>query len=105
MADIVHKRGDSFVRQLAHFDGAAMLDLTGWTISSQVRTQTGDIVATLTVSNRNDPAGTFVLSAGATTTWPVGTLHTDIQYTRPDGFITSTQTLVIDCVADITRPA
>jgi hypothetical protein len=105
MPTLTQKRGDTFRWALSHFDGAAVQPLTGWTIASQVRTAADTVVATLTVSNRDDAAGLFVLSATETATWPVGKLLCDIQYTDASGVIRSTQTIEIACVLDITRQA
>jgi hypothetical protein len=105
MPNLTHKRGDTFSWAMSHRDGSAVLSLAGWTIASQVRTAADALVTTLSISNRDDQAGLFVLSAADTTAWPLGSLHCDIQYTDPSGVIRSSPTILIDCVRDITRPA
>jgi hypothetical protein len=100
-----HKRGDTFRWAMSHPEDPEVSTLEGWVITSQVREADETLVASLTVSNRDDAARVFVLSAGDTTAWPLKTLYCDIQYTDPSGVIRSSPTILIDCVRDITRPA
>jgi len=101
---ITYKRGDTFAPALAVTENNVAVDITGWTISSQIRTPDDVLVADLAVSNRDNAAGTYTLSPTVDypeTGWPVGILHWDIQYN--DGTVFSTQTIVIRCEKDITR--
>ena len=98
---ITHKRGDTFQWAVTHPVDDDVPTLEGWTVFSQVRTQTGKHVATLVESNRDNAARRFVLTAADTTAWPVGALQCDIQYTDPLGVIRSTPTIEIDCVRDV----
>lgn len=103
MPTVTHKRGDTFAPACAVKTGSTAQDITGWTIASQVRTQADQVVTALTVGARNDGAGTFALTAAdGTTSWPVGPLLWDIQYTNA-GVIVSTETITINCIRDITR--
>lgn len=118
-----HKRGDSFrVDELGMLaedadgaltmmvDGAevraSLLDLTGWGVASQVRRKdTGELVADLEVSWKDRAAGTYSLLAKDTTAWPVTMLAWDVQFTDPDGFVTSSETKYIRIKKDQTRAA
>lgn len=107
MTTIDWKRGDSFVVDESGMlaDGVA-LDMTGWTIASQIRTQRSDtLVANLAVTWLNQDIGAYHLECVDTTAWPIGKLLWDIQFTDPDGYVTSTETVTINCIKDQTRPA
>jgi hypothetical protein len=99
------KRGDTFRRGFSHAIGSNAVDLTGWAISSQVRDQSGALVATLNIGPRNDAAGIYAVSYDNTTTWPIGTLVWDVRTTAPDGLISSTQTIDLVVQPDVTRLA
>lgn len=118
-----HKRGDSFrVDELGMLveradgpltmivDGkelrAAVLDLTGWGVASQLRRRdTGELVADLVVTWNDRTTGTYSLTALDTLAWPVTTLAWDVQFTAPDGFVTSSETKYIRIKKDQTRAA
>lgn len=106
---IPFKRGDSFRPSLAVTteDGTPQ-DITGWTIRSQVRDRKGVLVATLTAANRVDAAGTFTLAPAdaqsAESGWPEGEIEWDIEYTDAAGIVRSTETIIIRCERDVTRP-
>ena len=103
-----HKRGDTFDRVLlipeATFaDGYFLL----WDVESQIRTARGKLVADLTASWADPAADTRFLRlfAAATTDWPLGDHELDVQFTRPDGFIQSTETITVQVVRDVTQVA
>jgi hypothetical protein len=118
-----HKRGDSFrVDEIGMMvqddvgaltmivDGvevrASLLDLTGWGIASQLRRKdTGELVADLDVIERDRSKGQYSLQAKNTTEWPVTTLSWDVQFTSPDGFVTSSETKYVRIKKDQTRAA
>lgn len=76
------KRGATFSAGILYADSGVDVDLTGYTITSQVR-QFGTLIQTMTVviSNQTTNTGEFTVSATATQTadWPVGTLAWDIR--------------------------
>ena len=104
MPTITIKRGDTFRRSCAvTTDAGAAVPITGWQIAAQVRTQAGALVASLTIADRSDGAGTYTL-IGATADWPTTTLALDIQYTDAAGTVMSTDDVLIDVRRDQTQP-
>lgn len=114
MAEIYHKRGDTFTyyARWTQGDSDIPVDLTGLTITSQVRA--GSFVDDLTITVTNAENGEFIISATAASTmlWPItdspssrlfgSRLFSDIQFT--DGANTvSTETFQILLREDITR--
>ena len=59
-------------------DDGTPVDITGATITSQIRDQQGNLIATPTVTVVDAALGQFALSAPSDTTWPVGTLLCDV---------------------------
>lgn len=99
-----YKRGDTFAPACAVTENNVAVPITGWAITSQIRTPDDVLVADLEVFNRDDVAGTYSLRPTVDypeTGWPTGILHWDIQYN--DGTVFSTQTIVIRCAKDVTR--
>jgi hypothetical protein len=108
MADITHKRGDTFTMAITATDSTgAAIDLTDFTLASQVRKadEVRTLVENLTATVTDATAGAFTLSATATQTalWPIETLLHDVQFTQPDGAVWSSPTDRIRIVEDITR--
>ena len=87
MAQIYHKRGDTFSLTCTWTDSSGTaIDLTGYTVESQVRATS--FVDTLTVTVTDAANGVFTLSATATATadWPatnslLSRLYCDVQFT------------------------
>lgn len=121
MGSINWKQGDSFIADeagmmVADPDGtltmivngaavkAKLLDMTGWQVKSQVRRKdTDELVCELDFSWTNQVAGAYRLQAKDTTAWPLTQLAWDVQYTDPDGYVTSSETQYIRCTKDQTR--
>lgn len=102
-----HKRGDSFHRLASIPDTFADGYFVGWSVTSQIRTKPGKLIADLACT-WDDPTTTRTLSLKAldTTTWAVGPVEMDIQFVRAvDGFVLSTSTIAFEIVKDITRAA
>lgn len=104
MEKIEIKKGDSFspLIQVAE-DNGSIINIAGWSILSQVRDRLDTLIDTLTVSNKNNSAGTFNLVATNTSNWPVGELFWDIEYTNQQGIKVSTETILIKCNKDVSR--
>ena len=108
MADIYHKKGDTLSYSCSWKDSTGTaINLTGYTIASQVRA-TG-FVGNLTVTITDAVNGLFTLSATATqtATWPVtdgasSRVFCDIQFTL-GAVVVSTETFQIIVVQDITQ--
>ena len=76
------KQGATFSLDSQYYedDGVTQKPLTGVVLSSQLRTKSGELVATLTVTVLDELAGRFRLTAPAgTVNWPVGALYWDMK--------------------------
>ena len=84
-------------------DGITPKPLTDVVITSQIRNQKGELIATLTVTVLDELAGKYRLyAAEGTLGWPVGTLYFDIKDTV-GGVSALSETLMISVVQAITR--
>ena len=102
---INHKRGDTFEISCAWSGDSAPATLTGCTITSQVRTTTGALVAALEAVERDNVARTVTMRPAAeypTTGWPLALVYLDVQLTLPDGTVQSTDTVQLQIIKDIT---
>lgn len=98
------KRGDTFNPLIrVTEDNSEPVNISNWTIISQVRDIRDNLISTLNVSNRVDSSGEFNLGTLDTSSWPVGELFWDIQYINAEGVKISTETIVIRCIKDISR--
>jgi hypothetical protein len=103
MQTVLHKRGDTFIPRCTYLNSsgvAADYSALGITIKSQVRTQSQDLLSTLTVT-AGPGTGEFVLESGSTQNWPLGTLLWDIQFLQ-GSHVFSTKTAAILLEADVT---
>lgn len=105
------KRGDSFQLPI-HYEleqvGGAFLpiDITGYTFRSQVREESSDeLICELVVLINSAAQGLATLTAGpaVTSLWPVQRLISDVEAISPAGIKTSSETIYIDVIADVTR--
>lgn len=98
-------RGDTFSRACRYkADNVNPTDLTDITIKSQIRQQSGALVAELVVTKRDQDTqtGVYVLTCADTSLWPIGTLEWNIRYTTAGG-ITSTETLELKVIRSVTH--
>lgn len=108
---IVHKRGDTLELSLQLKSNSVATDITGYTVSSQLRDSTDTLLVTdnftgnLTYTLTDAATGTFTLTATPTQTseWATRTYDCDIQITEPDSDVSSSETFKIKVVKDITR--
>ena len=100
------KPGDTLLLQctVTEDNGTTPLNLTGWTIASQVRTKRGSLLSELTVDLHTPLAGQYSLRSDATATWPTGMAEMDISYTDSGGRVMSTETLLVSIEHDVTHP-
>lgn len=100
MEAIPHKRGDTFLLTCT-----TDVPLTGYSIASQVRDKSFKLIAQLTVNiTQTTPDGVYTLTyPTGTSTWPVGLLECDVQYTNNAGIIISTETFEINVLRDVTH--
>lgn len=87
----------------AAYDALIIVDITGWTIISQVR-RGGKLIATLDVTIVDATSGTFTLTQDnlITVDWPVADLECDIEFITTSGK-NSSETFIIHTKRDITR--
>lgn len=110
MADTVtyeFVRGDDFVIPMTLTDPAnngSPVDITGWTIASQIR-YARKLISALDTTIINGPLGQFTISLPKeqTALWPVRKLKCDIQFDRPVEGRVSSKTFIIDCTEDQTQ--
>lgn len=108
---IEQKRGDTFELAIRHgiesADGTfTPVPLTGYTFRSQVREETsGALVCELDIFPNDLTQGLATLRGTPTQTaaWPIQRLVTDIEFIAPDGRKISSQTVLIDVIADVTH--
>ncbi len=109
MAEVTYEfvRGDDFVIPMTLTDpdnNGTPVDITGWTIASQVR-YARKLISDLDVTITNAAQGEFSISLPKeqTAIWPVRKLKCDIQFDRPVEGRVSSQTFIIDCTEDQTQ--
>lgn len=66
-----HKRGDTFNRKVIVSDANGIVDLTGDTVTSKVKTWDYSAVATLTIDTSGAANGEVVITASDTSAWPL----------------------------------
>jgi len=105
MATITHKRGDTFELSCTLENQGVAVDITNFTITSQLRLPDDTLLQALTVTKTDATAGQFTLSATATETetWGVANYECDIEFIEAGGEVNSSQTFVISVIKDITR--
>ena len=123
MANINHKRGDTFQLNFTLTDSAdAAIDLTNYDIKAQARDATGTLKVTWDETNSgvnitSAAGGEFNLKSEAayaalptgqlaTEDWPLGVLNVDIEFTDTSATpnpVSSSDTFTITVIEDITR--
>lgn len=103
-----HTMGDSWSRAgvagIRAPDGT-LLDLTGWQVRSQARDKdSGALVCEFACEIVDPLAQTYTQTALDTTTWPAGTLLSDVEFRSPSGFVVSTPVFAIAVAEDQTKP-
>lgn len=99
---IQHKRGDTLSLDLEVTQDNAALDLTGYTITSQVRAKNGTLVADLTVAVTDAVQGELTVSSEETQEWPLGPLPWDVEF-NSGSTRWSSATVIIEVLEDVTR--
>ena len=105
MAVISHKRGDTFEISCTLEDEGVPVDLTNFTIASQIRDSSDNLLQPLTVTVTDAVNGEFSLSAtpAETETWDVEQYQCDIEFVEGGGEVNSSETFTINVIKDITR--
>lgn len=105
MATITHKRGDTFELTLTLENDGNAVDITNFTIASQIRQQDDVLVQALTVTKTDPTNGQFTLTSTDTETegWPIANLEVDVEFIEDTGVVSSSETFNINVLKDITR--
>lgn len=108
-----HIRGDTFsmsgpvtVMELDTATGeyARLLDLTGWSVASQIRDTLDHVVATLDATWLDAAQSLLTVAApGSTADWQPGRVYIDVQLTSPAGDVVSTPRAEFKVRGDVTR--
>lgn len=122
MANLDHKRGDTFQLDFTLENNDVAVDITNFDIRAQARDATGTLKVEWNETNSgvnitNASNGQFNLKSEATYTstptgqlatesWPLGVLNVDVEFTdtsaTPDS-VSSSETFTITVIEDITR--
>ncbi len=102
---LTFKRGDTFLLEGVVTDDGVAVDITNWTIQSQLRDRNHKLIFDLVVEKTNALQGRYLLKAAATDTddWPTGLLDLNVQYTTDVNQVVSTKTVKVDVQLDITH--
>jgi hypothetical protein len=109
MSTMQHKRGDAFEPECTEMAAGVPVNLTGYTVTSQIRTRAGDELvdtATVTLADQTTDPGKFTVEVAKARTalWVPGQdLEWDVEFTPPNGKSWSSGTVTITVVKDITR--
>lgn len=96
------KRGDTFALYVEMSDvNGDPLVYTANKLKSQVRTRNNKLITELLISTTETP-GTYLMQAADTSEWIIGDLFMDIEI-DDGGIITSTETITIPVVRDVTK--
>lgn len=102
-----HKRGDTFdySDQFAMtIDGVDVTDFSGMTGASQLRYQSGALVATLEFTWLDAAQGLYrVRCPSETDDWALGVMKHDVQLTTASNDVVSTATELVNVVEDVTH--
>jgi hypothetical protein len=97
------KRGDTFQVIGVYADANELpIDITNVQIRSQVRDKYLKLLADCVIVKTDAINCISSLTVLDTTAWPIGEVLTDVQYTLPDGRVSSTATIKINVVVDVT---
>jgi len=122
MANINHKRGDTFQLDFTLEANEAAVDITNFDIRAQARNAAGTLILEWNETNSgvnvtNASGGLFNFKSEATYTstptgqlatesWPLGVMNVDVEFTdtsaTPDS-VSSSETFTITVLEDITR--
>jgi hypothetical protein len=122
MANINHKRGDTFQLDFTLEENDVAVDITNFDIRAQARSADGTLILEwnetnggVTVTNASGGLFNFKSEAAYTSTptgqlatesWPIGVMNVDVEFTdtsaTPDS-VSSSETFTITVIEDITR--
>lgn len=104
---IEHKRGDTFRQDAVVKIAGTPVDISDWTITSQLRAIDDTLLEDFMVTVTNAALGRYRIEATAiqTALWPIGKAKMDLQYEYPSegDFTISSRTFDVKVLQDITR--
>lgn len=124
MANLDHKRGDTFQLDFTLEDNDVAVDITNFDIRAQARDATGTLIVEW--NENQSPPGVNITSAAngqfnlkseaaytttptgqlATVSWPLGVLNVDVEFkdtSASPNSVSSSETFTITVIEDITR--
>lgn len=81
----------------------AETDFTGWQGASEIRTEAGALVDTLTFEWLDEATGLARIFSQDTSGWPEGVVLIDVKLTAPDGVTVATETQQIYVTSGVTE--
>ena len=97
------KQGATFGFTGVATDSTNAVDLTGYTLKSQVRDRDGGLVDTLSTTIVSAVNGTFtVVASTGTLAYPIGTLELDIRLTHSTA-VEFSETILLNVTPSVTR--
>jgi hypothetical protein len=105
MTTLTHKRGDTFELVVNATLNGSPLNLVGWTIRSQLRDMSKNLIKEFDVTPINLSVGSFSLNASSddTETWKPASYVCDIELIDTNDFVQSSDTISVKVVRDVTR--
>ena len=104
---LTFKRGSTFdfSGQISVTDaGVAVADLTGWTVTCQLRPQSGGLIADLQFTWLDASQRLCrIRSTTSTAAWPEGVAEIDIRLVSPSGDVVATDTTQLQIARAVTR--
>lgn len=100
------KVGDTFSYEGVHVDRfGEPVDLTGFSIASQIRKRSGELMASLSAKTLQAVEGKFHIGAApqVTTFWEAGVHAIDVQFTDAEGDVHSTKRFSVFVEGDVTQ--
>ena len=84
------------------YDASIVVDITGWTMKSQVR-HAKKLISELDITVVDAANGIFTLSKDDldTVSWPIRSLTCDVEFVRPEGKVSS-ETFLVNVIEDQT---
>lgn len=104
MEVITHRLGSTYEIQCQYMDATGVpKSIADMQIKSQIRTNSGALIADCTITLIDVAAGKFILSVLNTKDWPITSVLQDIQYILADGKKINTNPITINIIASVTQ--
>ena len=104
MTQVRIKQGETLLLECAYTtDAGVAINVTGWTIRSQVRDTHNNLLGDLVVDLHTPVTGQFSITYANTALWPAGPARMDIAYEDGTGRVIYTDTVSISIERGITE--